>query len=489
VPDAVPNLEHVQAVPTDDQTPGWVLGGRYRVTDRLGAGGTAEVFRAHDELLDRDVAVKVFRTAAGEDEALFGAARRDAELQSLARLNHPNLIRLLDGAVGGDDPSYLVLDLVCGPDLVTRLRGGPLPEPEVRAIGRQIADALDYAHGQGMVHRDVKPANILLGADGPDGAVWARLSDFGTVRVIDGAQLTAADLTLGTASYIAPEQARGADVGPAADVYSLGLVLLEALTGKRSFDGAPHEVLAARLAAVPAVPDALPDDLRSLLSAMTTIEPELRPTAAEVAESLQARVPPSVAAAADADATTSMRPALVPDAAAKAVPAVAGTGRPVHHAGRGSGGLLFALAGLTFAALLAGAAFFMVGNTAQSDTNTTIPPHMSTTRSNSPAHHPPTHRTKVHVGGQPRPAVQTPAHPTAARATHTTSGERQTASARAPATSSSAASTAPKTSSSAAPSSSAASSATPSASPSAPPSTSPAPSTSTETTTGAVATP
>ncbi|MDT4937059.1 MAG: eukaryotic-like serine/threonine-protein kinase, partial [Pseudonocardiales bacterium] len=234
--------------------PGWVLSGRYRVHERLGSGGMADVFRAHDELLGRDVAVKVFRTLGPAEEA-GGPERQERELQALARLSHPHLITLFDASIT-DRPAYLVMELVDGPSLAARLTDGPLPESEVRAIGSQIADALAYVHAQGMVHRDVKPANILLGTDGiaGDGVGRARLSDFGIVRLLGTERLTAADFTLGTASYLAPEQARGGDVTPAADVYSLGLVLIEALTGTRSFDGTPVEAVLARLSRSPDVP-------------------------------------------------------------------------------------------------------------------------------------------------------------------------------------------------------------------------------------------
>src|SRR4051794_13658433 len=223
---------------------GWVLGGRYRIVDRIGVGGMAEAFRAHDELLDRDVAVKVFRTQMDDpDSSQNAATRRELELQAMARLNHPNLVTLFDGSVAGDGPPYLVLEYVPGPNLATRLRSGPLPEPAVRELGAQMADGLAYFHAHGLVHRDVKPANILL--EGEDGTGRARLSDFGVVRMVGRPQMTSADLTIGTAYYLAPEQARGSNVGPEADVYALGLVLLEALTGVRPFDGPMHEALAA----------------------------------------------------------------------------------------------------------------------------------------------------------------------------------------------------------------------------------------------------
>ena len=443
----------------------WTLSGRYRVGERLGTGGTADVFRAHDELLERDVAIKVFRTPLAGDDELDNSARRDAELQSLARLNHPNLIRLLDGSVSPDEPAYLVLDLVCGPDLATRLHDGPLPEADVRKIGAQVAGALDYAHGLGMVHRDVKPANILLGDDGPDGGVWARLSDFGTVRMVDGARLTAADLTLGTASYIAPEQARGADVLPAADVYSLGLVLIEALTGQRCFPETTPEALGARLASTPVVPDWLPADLQALLTAMTAIEPAQRPSAATVAECLLPAAPPAAEWAAepiipaDADDPTVFTPAI--DAPLEPAMAVAAADEPTRT--RHRGGALLALAGLAFAALVAGAAILLTGGNASSDSQTPVGPNRPVPSADS-THHVRTTQAGVVEVHQSATAPRTQAHAksqTRANAVRTTAANRTAAVAPAQTTttssapvSTSASTSAPVSSTSAAPSTS-----------------------------------
>ena len=268
-------------VPAPDPQPdGWLLAERYRVLDRIGSGGMAEVFRARDELLAREVAVKVFRRELDPADSAGGAQRQEIELQVLAQLSHPNLITLFDGRIadadGPNEQAYLVMELINGPSLAARLADGPLPEAEVRAVAIQICHALSYVHGKGMVHRDVKPANILLGTDevgdpddpgrvdgagqlvAPAAGLRARLSDFGIVRLLDGAHLTSVDFMVGTASYLSPEQARGAEVGPAADIYALGLVLLEALTGERTFPGPPMTAVLARLDGPPPIPDGLP---------------------------------------------------------------------------------------------------------------------------------------------------------------------------------------------------------------------------------------
>ena len=261
--------------PAPDAPP--VIAGRYELGPVIGRGGTADVHRARDLRLRREVAVKRFTGGVtGPDRH-----RQDTELTTLARLRHPGLIELFDA--GNDDGrAYLVMQLVAGPPLSERLQAGPWPEQAVAGLGAELADTLGYVHSNGVTHRDVKPANVLLGEDDRP-----MLGDFGIARLVDTTRVTAAGYLVGTAAYMSPEQVRGAPVGPATDVYALGLVLLECVTGRREYPGALMESLTARLHRPPDVPPGLAHGLTPLLTRMTATDPTERPTAADVAAALR----------------------------------------------------------------------------------------------------------------------------------------------------------------------------------------------------------
>ncbi len=256
-----------------------LLGERYELQGLIGRGGMAEVHRAHDRVLDRPVAVKLLLSMSGDDAA---RARFADEARTLAGLSHPGLVTVLDASVTGDQP-YLVMELVRGPSLAECCRGVPLEPARVASIGAQLADALTYAHACGIVHRDLKPGNVLLADDDR-----ALLTDFGIARLLtEAARHTATGVTVGTAAYLAPEQVRGEDVTPAADVYSLGLVLLEALTGERAYGGSPTEAALARLTAPPPIPWTVPTAWVDLLTRMTALAPDDRPSTEQVADALR----------------------------------------------------------------------------------------------------------------------------------------------------------------------------------------------------------
>lgn len=267
-----------------DPVQGTLLAGRYRLGPLLGNGATSDVRQARDERLGREVAVKLLRRTG------LDGRREQAEARLLASLSHPHLVTVYDAHLDGDQP-FFVMELVSGQSLDRRLQQGPLPIDDVRQVGAQVADALAYVHGRGLVHRDVKPGNILLGAD-LDGAVDARLADFGIARLEEGTRLTATGQLLGTAAYLSPEQVRGGSVGPATDVYALGLVLIEALSGQLVFPGRAVESAVARLHRQPELPAAA-GPIGGVLERMTALEPPDRPTAMQVAAALAAEDGPA----------------------------------------------------------------------------------------------------------------------------------------------------------------------------------------------------
>ena len=258
---------------------------RYRVLRRLGSGGMATVFQVEDERLGRQVAVKRLHAHSPEDMA----RRFDREARLGASLNHPNLVAVYDTLT---DPEgvLIVMEYVGGPTLAQVLRdGAPEPERALEMLGG-VAAALDHAHGHGIVHRDVKPANVLLGEDGT-----AKLADLGIAFAVErDTQITRTGTVLGTPSYMAPEQLEGRDVGPAVDVYALGAVAFEALSGHKARTGSSPVETATRMATEPAPdlretwPEA-PAGAAEVLAAAMATDPAERPgSAGELVQRLAA---------------------------------------------------------------------------------------------------------------------------------------------------------------------------------------------------------
>lgn len=305
-------------------------GGRYDLRERVGAGGMAEVFVARDTRLERDVAVKVFRPGTAD-----GLERGSAEARLLAGLDHPGLVRVLDMDTGhsAGDGAYLVMEYVAGADLSRQLRNGPLDREEVRHLALDLGRTLSYIHGRGVMHRDLKPSNILTrDVESDSGLFTYLLTDFGIARFFDGGRMTATNQVIGSAAYFSPEQARGDDVGFPTDIYSLGLVLIEALSGKRAFPGTGVESALARLHRSPSIPRSAGTELLHLLAAMTLDDPAARPTARAVVTALSGN------GGSRAPAGASPPPAVVDDtagehaAAAQTAPAHAGAAQtaPAH---------------------------------------------------------------------------------------------------------------------------------------------------------------
>lgn len=266
------------------------VAGRYRLGEVIGRGGMAEVYRALDTKLSRDVAVKILLDTAGDES---DRARFIGEARTLAMLSHSALVTIFDAGFGpassgggiGDQP-FLVMELVEGQTLGRLIAAGPLPLEQVGDIGVQVADGLAYVHDRGVVHRDVKPGNVLV-SDGDR----VKLADFGIARLVEQAtRHTRTSHAIGTAAYLSPEQVQGGDVHGAADIYSLGLVLLEAITGRREYTGSTAETALARLSRAPRIPEDLPAAWQDLLRAMTALDAADRPSAEEVASAIRANL-------------------------------------------------------------------------------------------------------------------------------------------------------------------------------------------------------
>lgn len=257
---------------------------RFCLREQLGSGGFGTVYRAWDQRLERDVAVKVIEIGGQSIDRVL------REAQAVGRLNHPSIVTLYEL---GDDSrrAYLVSELVEGATLSELQRSGEISDRDVGEAAADLCEALEHAHSRGVVHRDIKPQNVMIAADGGR----AMLMDFGIARVLDGAGITATGDVVGTLAYMAPEQAEGDAAGPAADVYSLALTLYEAWSGENP-NARPTPAATARAIGAPVRPlDELRPDLP--LGLCTTVDdclepqPELRPAVAELCEAVDEALP------------------------------------------------------------------------------------------------------------------------------------------------------------------------------------------------------
>jgi eukaryotic-like serine/threonine-protein kinase len=250
---------------------GLVLDGRYRLDERIAAGSAGQVWQASDLLLNRPVAVKLLRPEyADHPETL---ARFRAEARHAGSLTHPCVARVFDyGHAGPSGPPYLVMEYVNGPSLAGVLASEPLDPARALDVVAQTAAGLAAAHRAGLVHRDVKPANILIG---PGGRV--KITDFGIAYAVGSAPVTGPGLVMGTAQYMAPERIAGARATPASDLYSVGIVIYESLTGLPPYEGTLNEVVAAHLyLPLPPLPANVPAELDELVASLTVKNPAAR---------------------------------------------------------------------------------------------------------------------------------------------------------------------------------------------------------------------
>jgi hypothetical protein len=276
---------------------GRLISGRYRLIAPLGEGGMATIWRAIDEQLDREVAIKLLRSQFGTDAGF--AARFRQEARSAGSLSHPNIVPVYDyGTDASDGTQYIVMQLVEGDDLASILRErGTITTDDAVRVTIGVASALEAAHRRGIVHRDVKPGNILITDDGD-----VKVTDFGIARAVSEASMTVTGTTLGSVHYFSPEQARGDEVTGASDVYALGIVLYEMLTGRRPFEGdSAAGVALKRLTEDPQPPSAyrpVPSGLSAIVMRALERDPARRfPDAASFAEALRVwRRDPSAAA-------------------------------------------------------------------------------------------------------------------------------------------------------------------------------------------------
>ena len=343
------------------------LADRFVLERQLGAGGMARVFLGRDEVLDRPVAVKVLNPLHGNTDI---GERFQREGRTAARLAHPNIVQVYDagkGRLDAHESPYIVMEYVPGGDLKELIdRRGALSGPELARLGGEVCSGLAHAHDRGVIHRDIKPHNILLDENG-----HAKVTDFGIARALDTSQATLTGAYLGTALYSSPEQLQGQKVTPKSDVYSLGVTLYQAATGEAPFTGGtPIEIASQHVSKAPTPPRErgadVSGDLEALILACLAKSPEDRPTVDEARSRLEAAIPAAGATAVqpEAPAAPAAPPPRTPQtgaertrASAPASPPPAGPAvRPASVAGagrRGRGrGILAAVALLAVLAVI-----------------------------------------------------------------------------------------------------------------------------------------
>jgi eukaryotic-like serine/threonine-protein kinase len=264
-----------------------VVNNRYSIVRALGGGGMARVYLARDEVLDRDVALKVLREQYADDEEFVERFKREA--QSVAALSHPHIVQVYDRGKAGDGASYIAMEYVPGGTLKERIsRSGPLGAGAATSIALQIAEALQAAHERGVIHRDIKPHNVLLTSSGD-----AKVTDFGIARAVSAATISQRSMVLGTASYMSPEQAMGKPVTPKSDLYSLGVVLYEMLTGELPYTAENPVAVSMKhvnepLCAPREVNPEIPEGMNALVTNLLAKDAEERyENATELAEDLR----------------------------------------------------------------------------------------------------------------------------------------------------------------------------------------------------------
>ena len=255
---------------------------RFLIERRIGSGGFGTVYEAWDGRLERSVAVKAIESASGR-----GSDRVLREAQAAARLNHPGIVTLYE--LGEEDGNaLLVTELVDGSTLAQLNRDGTLSDREIGEIGADLCEALDHAHERAVVHRDIKPQNVLVTEEGEPSA---KLMDFGVARLTDAAALTAPGDVVGTLAYMAPEQAEGRAAGPEADVYSLGLMLYESWSGehptRRTTPAATARAIGARMRPLRRLRPDLPRELCDTVDACLQPRPDRRPSLEELGDAIE----------------------------------------------------------------------------------------------------------------------------------------------------------------------------------------------------------